>query len=171
MTVTIDNFEFDIPQAIQLYKFDQSDKLSPNYHGVSVLKAVDVMIEMPEFYAFIEIKEYAKPEISNMLEHKWMGKWSSTNWLKNNLLHKYRDTFLYRFCENKIDKKIKYICLLNFDSALLSQFKNILKKEIPVGNKNTHRWSKVLLDQLIVTNADGWNRKLTTFGLGTCKHL
>ena len=46
MRQTIDGYEFDFPEAIELYKFDQHDNLAGEHrHGVSCMKAVDVMAE------------------------------------------------------------------------------------------------------------------------------
>lgn len=171
MKVTVDFFEFDIPNAIDLFKFDEVNNNSPHYHGVSCMKAVDVMVEMPDCYLFVEIKEYSREEIAEMLRQRGMQKGSNTHYLKNNLRAKYKDTVLYRLCENKLDKDIIYICLLNFDPALLTLFRKTLIKDIPVGIANKKRWRKPLLGNLVVVDESAWNRKLTAKGFGTCRHI
>lgn len=132
MTTTIDGYIFDFPGAKELYKFDETDNQSPHFHGVSVLKSVDVMAVLPKFDMWIEIKDYQDDEIQQMLKEGDQRKkgdlYHHKTWLRNNLIRKYRDTFLYRFAENKIEKPIVYVCLLNFDPILLSYIRQELKK-------------------------------------------
>jgi hypothetical protein len=169
MQIVADGYKFDFPDAIEAYKFDETDKLSPYYHGVTPLKAVDVMVELPNTYLFIEIKSY--DDLSVFAEEHACdtcgAKVNHKNWLKNNLVRKYRDTFLYRYCEKKLDKPIIYVCLLNFDSALLSFFKKRLREEIPLGNSRKGRWKKTILEHVILTNMAAWNRNLVVYG--TCE--
>ncbi|MDR1368831.1 MAG: hypothetical protein LBJ72_01705 [Dysgonamonadaceae bacterium] len=42
MQITVEGYKFDFPNAIEAYKFDETDKMSPYYHGVTQLKAVDI---------------------------------------------------------------------------------------------------------------------------------
>ena len=50
MKKIVDGYEFDFPLAKTLYKFDESDKLSPYYHGANMMKAVDAVAEFSEYY-------------------------------------------------------------------------------------------------------------------------
>ena len=38
MTITVDGYRFDFPNALEAFKFDEKDSLSPHYHGVDALK-------------------------------------------------------------------------------------------------------------------------------------
>lgn len=165
LTLTEEKFEFDFPNAKALYKFDERDRLSPTFHGVP-MKAVDVMAEFPNFQLWIEIKEFQLEEIKAMREEgdqqkKGQNVHHKAN-LTNNLKHKFRDTFLYRFCENKLDTKVVYVCLTNFDDALNGFYKKELQRHIPTGFASKKRWSKQLLDKslLMVVNQDAWQRNL-----------
>ncbi|MDR1368830.1 MAG: hypothetical protein LBJ72_01700 [Dysgonamonadaceae bacterium] len=124
------------------------------------------MVELPEKYLFIEIKSYG--DLSEFKREDKCDKCGNVmnpkNWLKNNLVRKYRDTFLYRYCEKKTDKPIIYICLLNFDSVLLSAFRKKLKREIPEKNVRPERWKRSFLEKLIVTDLAAWNRNLSDYG-------
>jgi len=173
MTLTVDGYRFDFPLAVEAYKFDETDRSRDNYHGVQQLKAVDMMVEFPKCYLWVEIKTYDDlqvfdadavcPNCGSVVNHR--------QWLKRNLIRKYRDTFLYRFCEKKLDKPILYVCLLNFDPALLTFFKKELSQGIPTGKPNPKRWNRSLLEKmhLIVTNEAGWNRNLNAYG--TCQFV
>ena len=53
MKKTIEGYHFDFPEATSISKFDD-----PKTHQMShTMKAVDVLIEMPECRIFIEIKK------------------------------------------------------------------------------------------------------------------
>ncbi|MBM6866654.1 hypothetical protein H6A66_16045 [Bacteroides caecigallinarum] len=176
MKQTIDGYEFDFPEALELYKFDNDDNLAgEKRHGVDYMKAVDVMAEFKKCYLWIEIKEYMAEEIEEMKkepERKTKEGKHIKNYLRNNLVRKFRDTFLYRYCENKLDKPIFYICLMNFDDAMLMAFRKELRLQIPEGNKRQGRWEKCLLDKghLILVNEDSWNRNLND-KFGSCRKV
>lgn len=164
LTLTEEKFEFDFPDAKALYKFDERDTLSPTFHGVP-MQAVDVMAEFSNFQLWIEIKEFQPNEIEAMKKEGDQQKKGENvhnkAHLTKNLKHKFRDTFLYRFCENKLDKKIVYVCLTNFDDALNGFYRKELQKQLPTGFASK-RWSKQLIDKslLMVVNIDSWHRNL-----------
>lgn len=168
-----ERFEFDFPQAISLYKFDERDPMSPHYHN-TVMKAVDVMAEFPNFQLWIEIKEYTVEQINNMKaegnQKKNGDDYHLKTWLLGNVKYKFRDTFLYRYCENKIPEKIVYIFLTNFDDALNSFFRKELIKHIPA--IKITQWSKTLLekDHILVVNKEAWERNLEN-RFGICRKL
>lgn len=164
LTLTEEKFEFDFPDAKALYKFDERDTLSPTFHGAP-MQAVDVMAEFSNFQLWIEIKEFQPSEIEAMKKEGDQQKKGKNvhnkAHLTKNLKHKFRDTFLYRFCENKLDKKIVYVCLTNFDDALNGFYRKELQKQLPTGFASK-RWSKQLLDKslLMVVNKESWQRNL-----------
>lgn len=174
LTLTEEKFEFDFPNAIALYKFDEKDPLSPTFHGVP-MQAVDVMAEFPTFQVWIEIKEFQPLQVESMQKEGDQPKKGCTEhakaYLTKNLKHKFRDTFLYRYCENKLGKNVVYVCLTNFDDALNGFYRKELKKQIPVG-KPSKRWKKQLIEEfrLMVVNEDAWHRNLEE-KFGTCKKL
>ena len=123
----------DFPNALALYKFDERERLSPTFHGAP-MKAVDVLAEFPTFQLWIEIKEYTPEEIQEMKDERDKGKPGELHhktWLVNNFKYKFRDTFLYRFCEEKIDLPVVYVCLTNFDHALNIFFSQATDKPAP----------------------------------------
>lgn len=97
--IIAEGFSFDFKNALNAFKFDEANQSLPTYHGVTSLKAVDIIAEFEDYYIFVEIKDYTQ----NQFKYKK---------LKNYLKYKFRDTFLYRYAENKVDKPIRYLCLL-----------------------------------------------------------
>lgn len=161
MTLTTDGYTFNFPTAIELFKFDEIEKSSPHYHG-SFMKGVDVVAEFESKYLFIEIKDYddidefRSSSTSSIEEIKKSQK--AYKWLKNYLKYKFRDSFLYRFAEEKVEKPVHYICLMNFDSQLNSKMKKDLQRELPFGKKGK-RWKKSIADSVQVLNLASWNSK------------
>ena len=140
--------KFDFSTALNVFKFDDGDKNSPNYHGLShCMKAVDFIAEYDEYYLFVEVKDppnYSHYESAD--ERKQ---------LLNTLVTKFRDTFLYRWAENKIDKPIKYFCLVELDNAQISYLMKELKLKLPA--VGVARWQKPLVQTCIVANIARWN--------------
>lgn len=106
MKKIIDDYEFDFPHALELFKFDSTDKLSEYYHGVSVMKAVDAIAEFRNFYLWIEIKCYPDANIEELAHPKNYSQDINNQevYIRRvlfNLTYKYRDTYLYRYAEKK----------------------------------------------------------------------
>lgn len=113
MIIETEGYHFDFTDALNVFKFDETDKTKALYHGVTALKAVDIIAEFENFDVYIEIKTYFTYE-----EYKSSEKKSSNehfNWLKNYLKNKLRDSFIYRYMENKTEKPIYYLCLINIE--------------------------------------------------------
>ena len=162
LDLTEERVRMDFPNARALYKFDERDRLSPTFHGAP-MKAVDVLAEFPTCQLWIEIKEYTPEEIQEMKAERDRGnpnEYHLKTWLTNNFKFKFRDTFLYRFCEEKIDLPIVYVCFTNFDSALNSFFRSQLRVLLPTGRANPRRWNKELIakDRIFVVDQDAWKR-------------
>ncbi len=168
----VEGYEFDFPNAKELYKFDEQDSAMPHFHGLShCMKAVDVVVELADAYLFIEIKRFDEASVLNEKSEQRTGE--PLNWLVEVLTRKYRDTFIYRYCQDKVDKPIKYICLVDkFDGKLLPQLRKHLLTNIPVGQQLQAQWEKALLEKnnLFVLNETTWNKsKLSE--IGTCKYV
>ena len=172
MTITVDDYRFEFPNAVEAFKFDEKDSLSPHYHGVDALKAVDVMVELPDEYLFIEIKTYDDLEDFRK-EGATYDDNEARKYLMRTLSRKYRETFLYRFCEGKVDKRIYYVCLLNLDNALKSYCRKELAKRIPTGKPNPRRWHRMILDKtrLLILDEEAWNRNENILRWGTCEYV
>lgn len=168
LTLNQERFTFDLPDALELYKFDEPDRLSPYFHGAP-MKCVDVMAVFKKYQLWIEIKEYSPEEIDDIRNHKTEVGYDPYKWLLNNLKHKFRDTYLYRHCEGVNNLPIVYICLTNFDDALNQVFKKQLKKYIPAGKPNPRRWTESMIEEnhVLVVNEASWKRNLEG-RFGTC---
>ncbi len=156
----IDGFSFDFTNALDAFVFDEKDKTNPHFHG-QPMKAVDIVVELAEAYLFVEMKDFDDPKIYStqdfMDEQDLKSKRDNFKCLKNYLKYKYRDSYLFRHAENKVDKPIHYICLLTFENPLNAIMQKRLRIELPVG-KASRRWQRELVKSCYVVNVESWNR-------------
>lgn len=161
MKVRADGFEFDFPDALEAFVFDEKDKTHPRFHGLShAMKAVDLVVELPGDTLFIEVKDFHAPDDYNfkaaVTDDQRSERRQRLNHLHDVLVHKFRDTWLYRWAEGKIDKPIRYLCLLTLDNALLSVMNKELRRQLPVGRVGP-RWSGALAESCVALNVARWN--------------
>src|SRR5580765_1363981 len=160
MKIVADGFEFFFEGAKDVFIFDEKDPKKSTFHGAP-MKGVDIVAVFPDQYIFIEIKDYTA-EADQYDEAKaadtaeLMAVCDKRKWLKNYLKYKFRDTYLYRHAEDKVDKEIHYLCLLTFDNALCSTMAKSLRKELPVGRNR--RWVRELAKSCNVLNVVQWNK-------------
>ena len=157
--VEADGYKFSFEEALEAYVFDEKDPTKPTFHGAP-MKGVDVVAEFEEAYIYVEIKDYDdcgefNPALDGTEEEKEQRK-AHLNWLKNYLKYKYRDSYLYRHAEQKVDKPVHYICLINFENALNSKIRKVLRQELPV-DKKPRRWVQPIVSSCQVVNFDKWN--------------
>lgn len=157
--VEADGFKFNFADAIDAFVFDEKDITKPTFHGVP-MKGVDIVAEFETAYVYVEVKDYTDPsiydELSAMTEQDKKARQDGFRWLKNYLKYKYRDSFLYRYAEQKVDKPVHYVCLINFDNAMSSRLKKALRAELPVGAAS-RRWTQSIAASCQVVNMAKWN--------------
>ncbi len=145
------NLVFNFSDALNGYKFDETDKNKKHYHGLShCMKAIDFIVELETDYLFVEVKDFHNPEQYDDDRN--------FNELRNILKTKLRDSLLYKFAENQLDKPVRYLCLMTLDNALNSRLMKELKRIIPEGIPSTTSWKRALATSCIVANIDRWNR-------------
>ncbi|MCC6503797.1 MAG: hypothetical protein IT362_11780 [Deltaproteobacteria bacterium] len=157
--VKTDGFEFRFTDSLDAFVFDENDSTKPTFHGAP-MKGVDIIAEFDKAYVYIELKDYDDPSIFDVLgattdEDKETCQ-KHFKWLKNYLKYKFRDSYLYRHAEQKVEKPVHYVCLITFDNALNIRMQKSLKEELPVG-KASRRWVQALATSCHVVNLDKWN--------------
>ncbi len=161
MKIDTDGFSFDFTDAIDVFVFDERTASKPKYHGLShAMKAVDLIVELENDYLFIEVKDFYAPDdynFRNSVNHELVKQRQEYfNHLRETLKHKFRDSWLYRWAENKTEKPIRYLCLLTLDNAMNSMMNKELYKQLPVGCAGS-RWTKEVAKNCTVVNLDRWN--------------
>lgn len=158
MKIETDGFSFFFAGAIDAFVFDEKDKMKPTFHGLP-MKGVDIVAEFDEAYIYVELKDYDDQSLYDekvaTTDNEKKEKQACFKWLKNYLKYKYRDSYLCRHAEQKVDKPIHYICLVTFDNALNSRLQKALKQELPTGMASK-RWKQEIAKSCQVVNLDKW---------------
>lgn len=172
IVVVADGFEFHFEDALNAFVFDEKDKTKPMYHGAP-MKCVDIVAEFANEYIYVELKDYDDQSgydiKSAVNEEEIFLRRKSFKWLKNYLKYKFRDSYLYRHAEGKVEKPIHYICLITFDNALNTRLKKALHKELPV-KKASRRWIQELAKSCHVLNLESWNRNFPKWQVTRLPH-
>ncbi|WP_431102093.1 hypothetical protein [Roseateles noduli] len=163
MKVRADGFEFDFPDAIEAHVFDEKDSQHPKFHGLShAMKAVDIVVELPSDTLFIEVKDFHAPDDYNFKvaasDEERGARRERVNHLRDVLVHKLRDTWLYRWSERATgspDKPVRYLCVLTLDNGLLGVVNKELRRSIPIGLSGP-RWQRELAQVCVVLNPQRW---------------
>ena len=171
MTLTEGDLKFNFPDAIAAMQFDGDE------HGLShCMKAVDFIVEFANYFLFVEVKD---PELPPALALKaaahvvearkqaitdFTRKFQSGN-LRNELVTKFRDTFIYRWAENRLEKPIHYFVLLELpsvDKTFLGPELQRLRGGIPYSSPGLpcKRWTNSIAGECQLLDIESWNRNL-----------
>ena len=137
-------------------------------HGLSHcgLKAVDWILELPDRIYFVEVKDPDDPEArrhnddDNFLDGFQAGR------LTRDLAAKFRDTFLYEWACDRVDKPISYVVIvasMALDDAQLLNRTDDLKRMLPIGTPAG--WSRAIAHGCSVFNIARWNGAFPDFRL------
>jgi len=145
------DLEFNFTDAIEAIKFDDRD-----IHSLShCMKAVDFVIEFDDAYLFVEVKD---PSHSTATPHdvaKFKSKVTSGE-LSKDLVLKFRDSFLYRWGEDRLNKPVHYLSLITLEDALLNNLANHVRHNLPAAGPS--KWLRQMVIGCNVVNLETWNR-------------
>lgn len=150
MILAEEDLEFNFSDAVGAIKFDDCD------HALThCMKAVDFVVELAEAYLFVEVKDPSHP--SACTENTEGFRVRATNGkLRDDIVKKFRDSFLYRWAENKMEKPVHFLSLITLEEALLNNFQDDLYRHLPfVGPV---RWARKIAESCHVINIEAWNR-------------
>lgn len=146
--------EFVFPESmVSFLKFDD-----PDSHGLSAMKAVDFILEFPNSHVFVEVKDPDTSRSDGDRRAKFISKLESGK-LEGDLVYKYRDSLLYRWCEDEIKKPVHYVVLLQLSSLKARDYQlwmDRLKRRLPSGRADS--WTRTLVDSVSVLNIRAWNQ-------------
>jgi len=161
-TLTEGNLQITFNDAISARKFDDDS------HGLShCMKAVDFIIEFPDCYWFIEVKNLDAPKVPEKERKKYMNRLQSPKMIKH-LKYKYRDSFLYEWASGRADKPIDYLILIGLktlESPLLMERTNALQRNLPTSQPSQLKWPwcRSIVRNCGVFNIASWNRKFPDY--------
>ena len=162
-TVTEGSLQITFPSASRVRKFD--DRAT---HGLShCMKAVDFIVEEDDRTLFIEIKDPEHPRSRNDDREKFIAKFLAGK-LDDDLKYKYRDSFLYEWASESVDKPIHYWAIVAIESlsdAQLLTRTDALKRTLPVQDLASQKWRRPIVAGCMVFNIRTWNKKLEGFAV------
>ncbi|MCE2487801.1 MAG: hypothetical protein J4F42_19990 [Desulfurellaceae bacterium] len=150
------DLQITINDAIEARKFD--DEAS---HGLShCMKAVDFVVELPDRYLFIEVKDPQDPQAPPEASHEFIQQFQ-TGKLYEDLKYKYRDSFLYEWAAGRADKKpIDYLVLVALDAldrSHLLRGQEELQRKLPLRGPGSRPWTRPIVRGCGVFNIASWN--------------
>jgi hypothetical protein len=160
-TLTEGNLQLTVPDTGQTRRFDEGAS-----HGLThCMKAVDFIVELADRYLFIEVKDpqnpLAHPKESSKFIHDFLA-----GQVDQDLMYKYRDSFLYEWASGRAAKPIYYWVLIAIDSLtaadLLTRTED-LQRKLPMRGPASAPWTRPLVAGCAVFNIAAWNRLLPDY--------
>ena len=156
MTVlTEGNLQITINNAASTRKFDGP------CHGLSYcMKAVDFVVEFPDHYLFIEIKDPQDPQASLQATADYYRRFTSGQ-IDEDFKYKYRDTFLYEWAAGRANKPIDYLILIAVNTLKLAHLHSRtrdMERKLPLLGPASGQWTRPIVRNCYVLNITSWNR-------------
>jgi len=159
-TIVEGQLEFSFPDCFAVQRFDGSQ------HGLShCMKAVDFVVEHDEYTLYVEVKDPDNTEAPEERRNKYAASLQEPKFVKS-LTTKFRDTFVYRWAMQRLDKPVKFIVVLelsSLDDALYQTLSQQLQNQLPAQNPLPSTWTKPVATTALIMNVATWNRA-TPFG-------
>ena len=159
MTADEGDIRFDFSRAISWKRLDEKD------HGLShCMKAVDFIVGLPERIHFIEVKDPEDPSAENA--ESFLERFKTEKYIKDVLVQKCRDSFLYEYGYNNISKSVHYsvvVCISTLSEPLLLAITEILKHNIPITGPKKRPWPKRFIENCMVFSLETWNKHMPDF--------
>jgi len=152
------SLQITVPDAIAARKFDDAD------HGLShCMKAVDFIVELPDRYLFIELKDpHGSPPSA---QQKFLEKLKREA-LDRELVYKYRDSFLYEWASGRADRPVHFLVLLALDrldkTALMTR-KRQLDRKLPLRGRQSVPWNRPIVASCGVFNLRSWRERFPDY--------
>ena len=127
------------------------------------MKAVDFIIELPERFLFVEIKDAGAPQIPEANTEEFRERFKRGQ-LDESLKYKYRDSFLYEWASGRAHKPIGYFVLITgIDKKILLSRLDALKQKLPLLGPKSLAWSRPIVSKVGVFNMDTWNHRFPQY--------
>lgn len=154
------DLQITITDAVSARKFDRDS------HGLShCMKAVDFVVELPDRYLFIEFKDPQDPKAPTEATDAYRERFSDGE-LDNDLIYKFRDSFLYEWASGRADKAVDYLVLVALDALptpLLRHRRRELERKLPMNGPGNQPWPRPIAKSCAIFNIEAWNRHLPEY--------
>ena len=154
------NLQVTFEGEVDAWKFDDES------HGLShCMKAVDLIVEFPDRYLFLEFKDPQHPDAPQENRDKFIQEFTGGK-LDEDCKYKYRDSFLYEWASGKADKPVHFFVLVADDTltnAELTTRTDALARILPLRGPDSGVWTKRIVESCVVFNLESWNRSLARY--------
>ena len=157
MTVFVEgDLQIIIDNTVDARRFDDDHR-----HGLShCMKAVDFVVDLPDTYLFIELKDPEHPMSRQEDRQEFLRSFYSGQ-IDEELKYKYRDSYLYEWASGRADKPVRYYVLVAIEAlteANLQARTEDLRRKLPVGVPGS--WTRSIVQDCAVFNIETWNNYL-----------
>ena len=158
--LTEGDLQVSLDDAIDVRKFDSDE------HGLShCMKAVDFVVEFDDRYLFIEFKDPQDPDVPVGRRYEVIEEFRISS-IDNELIGKYRDSFLYEWASGRANKPIQYFVLIGLDDMQagdLAVRTSSLQRAIPLRGPGGEPWMRPIVSECAVFNIESWNRRFPRY--------
>lgn len=156
MKKKLEGYTFDFPAATKIVKFD-----GPDHHLTHAMKAVDVVIELPDYRLFVEVKNFeSHGEWIKLLSEG--DRVQRLEKLRFDLVYKYRDSLIYHWCSGASNKKNVFVFLTDWsDPIKIHSFYQTLSDRFPTVSQRgkwLSVWRRSFVDTFVVVNRNLWSK-------------
>lgn len=145
--------EFVFPAESSANQFDDAA------HGLShCMKAVDFIVELDDRYLFVEVKDPAHSRALPAARAAFAQELASGA-LSVTLARKLRDSMLYRWAQEKLDKDVYYVVLIELSGLGPAEYLAVtetLQREVPLARMPAS-WRRPLVKDAVVLGMAAWN--------------
>jgi len=127
------------------------------------MKAVDFIVETPDKILFIEFKDLDHPKAKDKDRDVFI-KELEAGAKDEELVRKYRDSFIYYWAMGSVRKPIVYYVLIacdKLDEAMLLNRTDALRRKLPVEGPDS--WRRKIVESCGVFNIMTWNQHLPEY--------
>lgn len=149
---------FEFRGAIAGIQFDATDGVGA--HGLShCLSAVDFIVEYPEYYLFVEVKD---PDASraHAAQRKAFAAELQTDAFAQKMARKYRDSALYRWAERRTNKPFRFVVVVQLQGLSapnLLSLGDALRRAVPTSGPPRGNWKRPIVQSVAVMDVPTWN--------------
>ena len=148
------DLQITINGALNARKFDGDE------HQLShCMKAVDFIVELPDLYFYIEIKDPQHPAAPVEISEKYAQSFKSGE-IDEELKYKYRDSLLYEWACGRADKPVYFLVLIALDILTATELQartHQLNRKLPLDIPNSVSWPRPIVHGCGVFTIESWN--------------
>lgn len=154
------DLEVSFSGAEHAWKFDgETHKLS------HCMKAVDFVVEFPDKYLFVEFKDPENPNATPETRDRWIKDFEDGSH-DNDLIRKFRDSWIYEWATGNADKPVHYFVLVAISGPSVGSLgakTTDLRRNLSLGLPHNAGWTRRIALDCQIFNIQSWNSSLPDF--------